>query len=92
MARIEGSKARNLYQRMVYRFMKRMLGRVPELYVTALGTLRAGAVFCPLFSAFGPEPIASRVGPGDGRVLVTTTRFYERKVKPIREKLPSLLK
>lgn len=67
-----------------------LLGRVPELYVAALGTLRAGRVFCPLFSAFGPEPIASRVGPGDGRVLVTTPRLYQRKVAPIRDQLPQL--
>jgi acetyl-CoA synthetase len=67
-----------------------LLGRVPELYITALGTLRAGAVFCPLFSAFGPEPIASRVGPGDGRVLVTTARFYSRKVAKVRDQLPTL--
>lgn len=33
-----------------------LLGRVPELYVTALGTLKAGCVFLPLFSVFGPEP------------------------------------
>jgi acetyl-CoA synthetase len=67
-----------------------LLGRVPDLYVSALGTLRAGSVFCPLFSAFGPEPIESRVGPGDGRVLVTTARLYTRKVLPIRDKLPDL--
>jgi len=34
-----------------------LLGRVPELFVAALGTWKRGAVFCPLFSAFGPEPI-----------------------------------
>src|SRR6516162_10301302 len=33
-----------------------LLSRVPELYVAALGTLRNGSVFSPLFSAFGPEP------------------------------------
>ena len=38
-----------------------LLGRVPELYVAALGTLKAGRVFSPLFSAFGPEPIAARM-------------------------------
>ncbi|NNE99516.1 MAG: AMP-binding protein, partial [Pyrinomonadaceae bacterium] len=37
-----------------------LLGRVPELYLTALGTLKNRSVFCPLFSAFGPEPIKSR--------------------------------
>ena len=30
------------------------LGQVPELYLTALGTLKNGSVFCPLFSGFGP--------------------------------------
>ncbi|HUO65350.1 MAG TPA: AMP-binding protein, partial [Terriglobales bacterium] len=30
-----------------------MAGRVPELYVAALGTLKNRSVFCPLFSAFG---------------------------------------
>ena len=34
-----------------------LLGRVPELYFGALGTLRRGAVFTPLFAAFGPEPV-----------------------------------
>ncbi|HEX5744870.1 MAG TPA: AMP-binding protein [Archangium sp.] len=38
-----------------------LLGRVPELYFTALGTLKHRAVFCPLFSAFGPEPIRARL-------------------------------
>ncbi len=37
-----------------------LLGRVPELYVAALGTLKNGSVFSPLFSAFGPEPIKAR--------------------------------
>ncbi len=33
-----------------------LTGRIPELYIAALGTLKHGSVFCPLFSAFGPEP------------------------------------
>jgi acetyl-CoA synthetase len=33
-----------------------LLGRVPELYMVALGTLKHRSVFCPLFSTFGPEP------------------------------------
>ena len=49
-----------------------LLGRVPELYVAVLGALKAKCVVSPLFSAFGPEPIATRLGIGDGRVLVTT--------------------
>jgi len=57
-----------------------LAGRIPELYVAALGTLKHRAVFCPLFSAFGPEPIEQRMRLGDARVLVTTTALYRRKV------------
>ncbi|MBD1545637.1 acetate--CoA ligase [Roseibium aggregatum] len=67
-----------------------LLGRVPELYVTALGTLKAGSVFCPMFSAFGPEPIQSRMEIGGGKVLVTTKALYRRKVAGIRDRLPEL--
>jgi acetyl-CoA synthetase len=67
-----------------------LLGRVPELYITALGTLKAGAVFCPLFSAFGREPVATRLAIGTARVLVTTASLYLRKVAPLRPSLPHL--
>ena len=67
-----------------------LAGRVPALYEGALGTLKHRAVFCPLFSAFGPEPIAARLGPGEGTVLLTTARLYERKVAGIRDRLPAL--
>jgi hypothetical protein len=30
-----------------------LAGRIPELYISALGTLKNPSVFCPLFSAFG---------------------------------------
>jgi len=65
-------------------------GRVPELYVTALGTLKNKSVFCPLFSAFGPEPIFQRLSRGDARVLVTDRRLYEKKIRPIRGRLGAL--
>ena len=65
-------------------------GRVPELYVAALGTLKAGCVFSPLFSAFGPEPVRQRLEIGAGRVLVTTRATYERKIAPMRGVLPML--
>ncbi len=42
-----------------------LAGRVPELYISALGALKKGNVFCPLFSAFGPEPIRQRLGIGE---------------------------
>ena len=67
-----------------------LLGRVPELYIAALGTLKAGGVFSPLFSAFGPEPIKARMTIGAAKVLVTSEAFYRRKVEPWRNELASL--
>ena len=64
--------------------------RIPALYVAALGTLKNGSVLCPLFSAFGPEPIHARLSIGRGKVLVTTAALYKRKVKALRERLPDL--
>ena len=67
-----------------------LLGRVPALYATALGTLKHGSVYCPLFSAFGPEPVRSRLEIGRARVLVTTAAIYRQKVAPLRDRLPAL--
>ncbi len=67
-----------------------LLGRVPELYVSALGTWKRRAVFSPLFAAFGPEPVRQRVQRGHARVLVTTEALYRTKVAGIREGLPEL--
>jgi acetyl-CoA synthetase len=64
--------------------------RIPELYVAALGALKLGAVASPLFSAFGPEPIRTRLTLGDARVLVTTASLYQRKVAAIRAGVPTL--
>jgi len=67
-----------------------LTGRIPALYITALGTLKNGSVFCPMFSAFGPEPIHQRMSIGQARVLVTTASLYQRKVAGLRASLPDL--
>jgi len=67
-----------------------LAGRIPELYLAALGTLKNGSVFTPLFSAFGPEPIQARINIARARVLVTTEALYRRKIEAIRASLPSL--
>lgn len=68
-----------------------LCSRVPELYIAALGTLKNLGVFCPLFSAFGPEPIQERLSIGEGRVLVTTEALYKRrKIEELRKSLPRL--
>ncbi|MBT9505092.1 acetate--CoA ligase [Rhodoferax sp.] len=67
-----------------------LAGRIPELYVAVLGALKNGTVVTPMFSAFGPEPIATRIKLGAGQVLVTTDLIYQRKVKQMRSQMPSL--
>jgi acetyl-CoA synthetase len=67
-----------------------LLDRVPEIHVAALGSLKVRAVFCPLFSAFGPEPLRTRLQLGDARVLITTPTYYRRKVAALRADLPGL--
>ena len=67
-----------------------LLGRVPELYIAALGTLKNGSVFSPLFSQFGPDPIKARITIGDAKALITTEAFYRRKIEPWRRELANL--
>ena len=67
-----------------------LMGRVPELYAGALGALKAGMIFTPLFSAFGPEPIRTRMEIGNARALITTAAIYKRKVAPWRDQIDSL--
>lgn len=48
-----------------------LLPRTPELLVTILGTWRAGAVYQPLFTAFGPKAIEHRLQSSGARLVVT---------------------
>jgi acetyl-CoA synthetase len=67
-----------------------LAGRIPELYVAALGTLKNRSIFCPLFSQFGPEPVRTRLMLGKAKALLTTATLYERKVRALRDSLPDL--
>ena len=67
-----------------------ILGRSVELYVSVLGALRNGSVVCPLFSAFGPEPLATRLSLGEATVIVTTSAIHRRKLADIRDQLPTV--
>ena len=67
-----------------------LLDRSVEFFLAALGTWKAGAVFCPLFSAFGPGPLKSRLELSRARVLITSNGLYARKIAQIRQALPDL--
>jgi acetyl-CoA synthetase len=63
--------------------------RLPELYLTALGALKIGAVFNALFPSYGPEPLLHRLSAGPAVLLVTSGRLYA-KLRNLRSHLPAL--
>ncbi|WP_426139545.1 AMP-binding protein [Pseudomonas sp. DWP3-1-2] len=50
-----------------------LMPRTVELLITILGTWRVGAVYQPLFTAFGPKAIEQRLGCSNARWIVTDT-------------------
>ncbi|WP_028216551.1 acyl-CoA synthetase [Paraburkholderia oxyphila] len=50
-----------------------LLPRTPELVATILGTWRAGAVYQPLFTAFGPKAIEHRLRMSEAKLVVTNS-------------------
>ena len=54
------------------------LPRIPETLVTMVGTWKAGAVYVPIFTGFGPDGIAFRIRDSGARVLCTHRRLRDR--------------
>ncbi|MCH7655475.1 MAG: acetate--CoA ligase [Chloroflexi bacterium] len=69
----------------VFTFME----RVPEIYFTFFGALKAGCVIGPLFSAFGPDPVRDRLENSGATVLVTQPAL-RKKIAAILPQLPAL--
>ena len=67
------------------------LERVPEIFIAILGTLKAGAIIGPLFSAFGPEAVKDRLADSRAKVLVTSP-VLKKKIAEILPDLPHLEK
>jgi acetyl-CoA synthetase len=65
------------------------LERVPEIYIGILGTLKAGGVIGPLFSAFGPDAVKDRVADSEAKVLITSPTLM-KKINEIIPDLPAL--
>ncbi|MEW6335125.1 MAG: AMP-binding protein, partial [Thermodesulfobacteriota bacterium] len=65
------------------------LERVPEIFIGILGTLKAGAIIGPLFSAFGPDAVKDRLADSEASVLVTSPAL-KRKIVEIFPELPAL--
>ena len=56
-----------------------LAGRIPELCIAALGTLKHRSVLCPLFSAFGPEPIRARLTIGRAKEYLASRKGLEAR-------------
>ncbi|WP_227377890.1 acyl-CoA synthetase [Haladaptatus halobius] len=55
-----------------------LIPRIPELYPTFLGIWRRGAVYVPLFTAFGPNAIAVRAADAGVKTVITTVEYREK--------------
>jgi acetyl-CoA synthetase len=65
------------------------LERVPEIYISILGTLKAGGVIGPLFSAFGPDAVRDRMADSEAKVLITSPSLL-KKINEVIPELPAL--
>jgi acetyl-CoA synthetase len=54
------------------------LPRIPETLVAMLGTWKAGGVYVPIFTGFGPDAIGFRMLHSGARVLCTQWEYRER--------------
>ena len=66
------------------------MGRYPELYIAAIGTVKNGCVWGPLFGGFRAEAVMDRLEDSGAKVLVTTPDLKESSVDEIVESLPDL--
>ena len=58
-----------------------LLPRIPELFAVVLGAWRVGAIYQPLFTAFGPKAIELRIAADGGsgaRLLVCDSAHHEK--------------
>ncbi|MBV0933642.1 AMP-binding protein [Marinobacterium weihaiense] len=55
-----------------------LLTRTPELMIAVLGALRVGAVYQPLFTAFGPGAIEYRLQKASTRLIITNPEQWPK--------------
>lgn len=67
------------------------LPRIPELFISFLGTLKMGAICGTLFAAFGEQALYDRLDNSDAKILITDENLLPR-VKKVEKKLPHLKK
>ncbi|MGQ9664299.1 MAG: acetate--CoA ligase [bacterium] len=65
------------------------MDKIPELYISFVGILKAGFIVQPLFSAFGEEALFTRLDDAKTSAILTT-RKHLSKVRKIKAQLPAL--
>ena len=63
--------------------------RIPELYISVVGVLKAGAILGPLFSSFGHRALKDRLLDSGAAAIIIQSSLLEN-VLEIRQKLPEL--
>jgi acetyl-CoA synthetase len=66
-----------------------LLPQAPETAVAHVAAYKAGLIAVPLFTLFGEDALAYRLGNSGARALVTDRAGYA-KVAPLRDRLPEL--
>ncbi len=51
---------------------------LPETFVAFFAVLKLGAILLPLFSGFGPSPIAARLNHGEAKAVITANGTWRR--------------
>lgn len=54
------------------------LPSLPETFVAFFAVLKIGAVLMPLFSGFGPQPLATRLNDGEAKAVLTCDGTWRR--------------
>ncbi|WP_079530025.1 AMP-binding protein [Halobacillus hunanensis] len=54
------------------------LPMLPETLISMLAVSKIGAIFCPTFSGYKSEAIATRIQAAESKVLITADGFYRR--------------
>lgn len=65
------------------------LERIPELYISAFGILKVGAIVGPLFSAFGPDAVRDRLLDSEANVVITSPKL-KKIIDKVKDDLPGL--
>jgi len=59
------------------------LPRIPEMLIAMIGTWKAGAVYVPIFTGFGPDAVEFRVRHSGARVLATHWEHRAHLPEPV---------